>query len=85
MGAMVRARGEIYKEVAQAVLLYGSENWVVTREILNFMTTFHYRAVRRIMGMTAKRGAGGEWEYPVVEESMDSAGIQPIVLYIKKR
>ena len=30
-GATVRARGEIYKEVAQLVLLYGRESWVVTR------------------------------------------------------
>ena len=35
--------------------------------------------------MTAKRGAGGYWEYPAVEKSMDSAGIHPIVVNIKRR
>ena len=29
--ATVRSRGEIYKAVAQSVLLYGREIWVVTR------------------------------------------------------
>ena len=37
------------------------------------------------MGMMAKRGASGEWEYPVVDEVMDDAGIHPIRLYIKRR
>ena len=37
------------------------------------------------MGMTMKRGAGGEWEYPAVEEAMESAGIHPIGVYIKRR
>ena len=35
--------------------------------------------------MMAKRGEGVEWEYPVVEEAMDSTGIHPIGVYIKRR
>ena len=35
--------------------------------------------------MTAKRGSGGEWGYPEVEEVMDSAGLHPIRVYIKRR
>ena len=30
VGATVRAREIIYKEVVQTVLLYGSERWVIT-------------------------------------------------------
>ena len=37
------------------------------------------------MEMTAKRGAGGEWEYPEVEEAMESSGIHPIGVYTKRR
>ena len=29
--------------------------------------------------------AGGEWEYPLVEEAMKSSGIHPIELYVKWR
>ena len=35
--------------------------------------------------MMAKHGSGGEWEYPGVEEEMDSAGLHPIIIYIKRR
>ena len=35
--------------------------------------------------MMAKRGAGGEWEYPAVDEAMNAAGIHPIRFYIKRR
>ena len=60
----------MYKAVVQSVQLYGSERWVVTGEILKFLTPFQHRAAQRITGMTAKCGAGGEWEYPAVEEAM---------------
>ena len=59
MGATVRARGAIYKAVAQSVLLYDREMWVVTGEMLKVLTGFHHQAARRITGITAKRGAGG--------------------------
>ena len=67
------------------VILYGIKRWVVTREMFKVLTAFHHRAAQWITGMTAKRGAGGEWEYPAVEEAMDSAGIHPIMVYIKRR
>ena len=35
--------------------------------------------------MTAKRGTGGEWEYPSVEEVIHSAGLHLIGVYIKRR
>ena len=58
---------------------------MVTGEMLKVLMVFHHRAARRITGMTAKRGSGGEGEYPVVEEDMDPAGLHPIILYIKRR
>ena len=82
---MMWDRGAMKNAVAQLVLLYGSAIWVVTREMLKVLTVFHHQAARQIMGMTAKRGAGGEWEYPVVDEAMDAVGIHPIRVYIKRR
>ena len=64
---------------------YGSKIWVATRDILKVLTTFHRWATRRITGMTAKHGAGVEWEYSAVEEAMESAGFRPIRVYIKRR
>ena len=75
----------MYKVVAQLVLFYGSKSWVVTGEMLKVLAGFHHRAAQQITGMTAKLGAGGEWEYPPVVEAMEDTGIHPIGVYIKRR
>ena len=64
--ATVWARGMMYKVVAQSVLLYRSESWVMTGEILKVLDRFHHRADRRITGMTATRGTCGWWYFPPV-------------------
>ena len=51
--------------------------------MLNVMEGFHHRTARQITGMTVKRGAGGECYYPLVVEALGSAGIHPIVVYIR--
>ena len=56
-----------------------------SRDVLKVLIAFHHQAARQITGMTAKHGAGGEWGYAIVEEAMDSAGIHPIIVYIKRR
>ena len=76
--AMVRDWLMMYKAMAHSVLFYFSESWVVTGEILKILTTFHHWMAQRIMGMTERRGAGGEWEYPAVEKAMESTWIHPI-------
>ena len=53
--------------------------------MIKVLTEFHHRAARRITGMTEKHGAGREWEYPAVDEAMESVGLQPIGVYIKRR
>ena len=42
IGATVRAQGEMYKAVAQLVLLYGSNKWVVTVDMLKLLMEFHH-------------------------------------------
>ena len=81
----MQARGAMYKVAEQSVILYGSKIWVVTGEILKVLEGFQHRAARRITGMSDKRGAGGEWEYPLVVEAMEAAGIQPIGVYIRRQ
>ena len=85
MGETVRYRRAMYKAVVQSLLLYGRESWVVTGEMLKVLMAFHHRAARRITGMMVKHGAGREWEYPAVEEAMESVGIHPIGVYMKRR
>ena len=84
-GATVRSRGAMYKTVAQLVFLYDRESWMMTGDILKVLDGFHHRAAQRITGMASKRGAGGEWEYLLVVEAMEAAGIHPIRVYIRRR
>ena len=55
---------------------------MVTGEMVKVMEGFHHRAVQRIMGLTEKCGAGGEWEYPSVVESTEDTSLHPIGVYI---
>ena len=64
----VRDRGAMYKALDQLVLFYGSNFWMLMGEMLTVMEGFHHRAAQRIMGLTEKCGAGGDWEYPPVME-----------------
>ena len=57
----------------------------MTGDMLKVLTAFHHEAELYITGITAKRGAGGYWGYPAVEEAMDSVGLHPIRVYIKRR
>ena len=84
-GATVRAHGMMYNAVAHYVLLYGSEGWVMTWDMLKLLKGFHHRAARRITGTTATRGSGWEWENPLVVTATEAAGIHPIRECIRRR
>ena len=49
-GAMSQAQVVLYKAVAQAVILYGSEIWVVIGAMLKVLEGFHHRVSRQIAG-----------------------------------
>lgn len=77
----------IYKVVVQAVLLYGSETWVVTPSILTRLENFHRRCARHIMGQHIRpRDDGtGTWEYPSTREIFERTGLESMESYIAKR
>ena len=83
MGSAVRAHGMMYKAVAQSLLLYGSDIWVVTGEMISILESFHHHAARQIMDMTETCGAGEEWEYPPVLAALKTAELHPIMEYIR--
>ena len=58
---------------------------MVTGDIIKVLEGFHYMAERRIMGMTEKRVAGGEWGYPPLVEAMEAVRLHPIGVYIRIR
>ena len=52
--------------------------------MLNVLEGFHHRAARHITGMIATHGADREWEYPLVVAALESAGLHPIMEYIRR-
>ena len=61
-GAPIKAQPMMYKMVVQAVLLYGSEIWVVIDAMMMVLEGFHHSIARRITGMTAHRDDVRKWE-----------------------
>ena len=56
----MQIRGAMYKTVVQLVLLYGSNSWVVTGEMLKVLEEFHHQVAQWITGMMENCGAGRE-------------------------
>ena len=84
-GATVPARGMLYKAVAQTVLIYGIDSWVATRAMLKLFEGFHHRATQKIAGMTDRHTEDREWEYPLVVDALEAAGIWSIKEYIQRQ
>ena len=84
-GDKIKAREMMYKEVVHAVLLYGSERWVVTDATMTVLEDFHNRIARRIAGMMAQRGDGGEREWALVNVALEVTDIWPIRKYLQRR
>ena len=76
--------GILYKAVMQLVFLYCNGSRVVMGEMLKVQDGFNHRIAKRIVGMMAQRTMGGEWEWPPVNESMETTGIWPIKEYIQR-
>jgi hypothetical protein len=80
-----KAVSSIYKAVVQAVLLYGSETWATTTQMIHKLEMFHRRCARSIAGQHIRPNADGTWHYPSTLEVFQKAGLEPIELYIKRR
>ena len=55
--------GMFYQVVVAAVLLYGSESWVISAFDLRALDGFHVEAARRLTGMRPSK-RGDSWVYP---------------------
>ena len=75
----------IYKAVVQTVLLYGSENWVVTGVTLTVLEGFHRRVARQIAGKTDRNSGEIGWEWPEVEKYLRVSGMCTIKKCIQRK
>ena len=57
----------LYRAVIQAVLLFGSETWILLEAMERKVEGTHTCFLRQIMGTRAQRLADGTWETPWAE------------------
>ena len=78
--------GMFYKTTIQAVLLYGSESWNLTKVMLSRLEGFNIRAAYR-MARTYKpqENNDGCWTYPASKDVFEEVGLYPIEHYIRVR
>lgn len=75
----------IYQCIIQTRLLYGSETWVISRQLLKMMETFHKRCLRCLAGDFIRKVSDDEWIYPSTVEVMKKTGLKSIKEYINER
>ena len=81
-GADRRTTGFLNVELVKAVLLFGSETWVMTPELEKYINDFRHRAVRRMAGMGTKCKLDGTWMYPPIGSALVTVGLNKIGVYI---
>ena len=77
--------GIFYQAVVAAVLLYGSESWVLPPSGMRTLEGFHVEAARGMTGMRPQRRTVGPWLYPKSEDVLREARLWPIGEYVARR
>ena len=83
-GADARTLRQIYLTVVQLVLLYRSDSLVLTLCMKIVLGIFHHRVAHRLTGRKPKRGRGGGWIYPPLDDAMAEAGLQEVETYVSR-
>ena len=84
-GADARTSGQIYLEVVQSVIMYGSETWVMASRIGRVLDRYHHRVDHRLTGRQTWKVRDCVWTYPPLEEAMEEAGPQEVETYVSRR
>ena len=74
-----------YTDVAQQVLLFRAETWVLKRKIESALDAFQGRVARHLTGRQPRRERDGRWFYPSLAGAMKEAGIVLIRTSILRR
>jgi hypothetical protein len=75
---------QFYQAVVQAVLLYGSETWVISPTAMARLEGFHIRATYQMAKTHKPRwGPRNEWVYPRLEDVLNKCGMKTMAEYIQ--
>ena len=74
-----------YLATIQAVLLYGTDSWVVSHRSMQELDNFHKRAVQHMTGKDIRKVASGEWHYPDHNALLHCCALWPMSVSIQRR
>ena len=74
-----------YIAATQAVLLFGSETWVLTAWMEKALDSFQSRVARKITGRQPRQRKDGSWVYPPLAGAMKETGMVGIRTSIIRR
>ena len=77
-GASTKVSGNLYKAVAQSVLLFRAKTWVLTQRMEKSLGSFQSRVARRLTGKQPRCQTDGSWNYPPLAEELGEAGLEGI-------
>ena len=83
-GANAEVMSRFYLCIVQAVLLYGSESWTVTKRNMKKLESFHNRAIRYMTGKHICK-EGENWSYPDHDELKEKCKLFSLETYIERR
>ena len=72
----------LYVPVVQAVLLFGSDTWVLTPRLGKSLEGFHHRVARRMADMGPKCQWDRTWVYPPIWTALKMVGLEEIGVFI---
>ena len=75
-GVRPRILGVFFKTVVQAVLLFGSETWLMTPLMVRALGIFQHRFYRWITGRQLKLQVDGSLGYPPLEAVVEEADFE---------
>ena len=78
--------GSFYKAVIEAVLLYGSESWVISENNMKNLRSFHNKCARHMVGYHIKLdNKTNTWTHPPTDDVLQNGGLKPIEYYISNQ
>ena len=70
--------------LVQAVILFGSETWVMTPRLEKSLEGFRHWAVWHMAGMVSKRQQDGTWLYKTIGALLTMVGLEIFGMYISR-
>ena len=83
-GVDTKVSASFYRAVVRAILLYGSETWVLLASIVKRIEGIHTDLLQMITGKRVNQLGDGTWETPGEEVIQEAAGTHSARMYVER-